>query len=29
MQSARTSKQMTGGGMEGEKVYVFAAQNET
>jgi len=29
MQSARTRKQMTGGGMEEERVYVFAAQNET
>jgi len=29
MQSARTRKQMTGGGMEGERVYVFAVQNET
>jgi len=29
MQSARTKKQMKGGGMEGEWVYVFAAQNET
>jgi len=29
MQSARTRKQMTGVGMEGERVYVFAVQNET
>jgi len=29
MQSARTRKQITGGGMEGERVYVFAAQNQT
>jgi len=29
MHSAPTRKQMTGGGMEGERVYVFAAQNET